>query len=131
MTKRSSHVLILAVVWLVAGFTGDAGASQTASASQSAPYRFEVPAGTGPSRRIEIKKNGILIGTLEIPASAGLSVEPKDQSLEALQTAAHAPTLELAANSDIVLGPHATPGTEQPASIRVTGATFALVQPRR
>ena len=128
MTKRSPQALILAVVWLVSGFTGDAGASQTASNRQSAPYRFEVPAGAGPSRRIEITKNGILIATLEIPASAGLSVEPNVQSLEALRTAANAPTLELAANSDIVLGSH---GTEQPASIRIAGANFALVQTRR
>ena len=124
MTKRSSHALILAVVWLVSGFTGDAGASQTASGSQSAPYRFEVPpSAAGPSRRIEIKKNGSLIGTLEIPSSVGLSVEPKQQSLEVLKADANGAALELAANSDIVIGPHPpTPGPEQLASMRVSGA---------
>ena len=130
MTKRSSHALILAVVWLVSGFTGDAGASQTASGSQSMPYRFEVPpSAAGPSRRIEIKKNGILIGTLEIPSSVGLSVEPKEQSLEALKASGNGPAVELATNSDILVGPHAP--TDQLASIRVSGATVALIQPRR
>ena len=108
----------------------DAGASQTAGTRQSAPLLFEVPrSATGPSQRIAITKNGILIGTLEVPPSVGLTVEPKEQSLEALKAAdANGAVLELAANSDIRLGPH---GPEQFATIRVTGATFTLLQPRR
>lgn len=127
MTKRSSAAFLLSLGWIGVGFSGDAGAAQ----NPPAPYRLEMPAAAGgPSHRIAITKDGILLGTLEIPASVGLSVEPKEQSLDALKAAEKSP-LELRPNSDIQLGPHAPMGSAQHASIRVTGASFTLLRPSR